>query len=280
MSDDKLKKISVSRLKHYKISPKHYRYYTLNPKEATDAFLFGTQYHDILECRIMNKPIKWVVFDPMGRPEPDKSMGSKLNKIYKDNFLVNNEYVISQESLGLINTMVDELLNDYHIAKLLRKPDSVIEQMEEIDIEGVKARWIADIKNDKAIIDFKTIQTKSLVNFERDIANFDYHLQAGFYVMCEELLTGLTKRFIWLVQEKTPPFDYMLFEATEAMIRIGIYEVEQLLSLHKYCINTNHWPGRKIYVDDKKVDDIIYNPARIQLVDLPKYAIKEINYYI
>jgi len=119
---------------------------------------------------------------------------------------------------------------------------------------------------DTAIIDLKTTSDSSVGGFARSAANFDYHIQAAFYL---DLLKMTS--FFFVAQETKRPYAVNIFEASDQFISQGRYEYELLLSLYKYCIDNDKWPSYEVFNQSK---------YGVNQLDLPTYAIKPLEYFI
>lgn len=122
----------------------------------------------------------------------------------------------------------------------------------------------ADRITDKGLlIDLKTTQDASASAFSKSVANFNYHIQAAFYLHVVEMATGTRpKGFAFVAVEKTPPYACQVFMASDSMIAEGLNQVYHLLELKgklEADYGTDPWPS--------------YSDSPVSL-DLPRWAIK------
>lgn len=265
--------ISASGLKKIKKSPLHFKE---EITEQSDAMVFGTAYHTyILEPENFESEI--FVFDPLKRPEPDKNFNSNANKLWKNDIYLQHEHVITMEQFEQIKAMQKRLFKNIYVRYLFRKGEAEKSYlMNTTTFEnkplGIKIRPDYLKKNKRVIVDLKTTVDASELGFQKNAAKFDYHIQAALYTDIVEQYhkDGLPWSFIFVAQEKAPPYAYGVYEASPQFISQGRYEYEQLLLLYQQCKDNDRWPGYQVFVENK---------FGIKELNLPPWAIREINFY-
>lgn len=121
-------------------------------------------------------------------------------------------------------------------------------------------------------VDLKTAEDASVEAFQRSSAQYGYHIAAALTVdMLDHVYNPvLPYSFIFIVQEKKPPYAFNIFRASEEFIAQGRHEYEALMMLWGDSVQKNNFPGYQVWVQNK--DGIVD-------LDLPAYAIKNIDYY-
>ena len=128
--------------------------------------------------------------------------------------------------------------------------------------DGLKCR--ADrVTTNGMLVDLKTTVDASVSAFSKSVANFNYHIQAAYYMHVVEMATGIRpKGFAFVAVEKTPPYACQVFFASESMLAEGQARVNYLLDM----LNTMQdqfgeepWPS--------------YSASPV-ILDLPRWAIK------
>ena len=108
---------------------------------------------------------------------------------------------------------------------------------------GEKCKCRPDCINGDAIVDYKT--TTSCVNgaFERDCRMYGYKLQAAMYT--EGVLNQYfqKKKFIFIAQEKTPPYAVRVYYCNESFVDEGMELYRELLWRYHECKASGKWPG-------------------------------------
>jgi hypothetical protein len=87
---------------------------------------------------------------------------------------------------------------------------------------------------------------------QKDIAKFGYHQQFAWYIDAARAL-GLADddtAFVFVAQEKTPPYLVSVVQLDEMALRIGRFLNGEALRLYAQCRKTGRWPG---YADDVQI---------------------------
>lgn len=109
------------------------------------------------------------------------------------------------------------------------------------------------------IFDLKTCVDASPKGVVKAIANFQYHVQAAFYLDAyREVFKKHASSFVFCFVEKEPPYGVAYYVLTEESIRGGYAKVDAGLRLYQEALRTNEWHG--------------YEP-QIQLIDLPQWGL-------
>ena len=93
------------------------------------------------------------------------------------------------------------------------------------------------------IVDLKSAKDASPEGFAKAVGNYHYDLSAAFYVNGVREATGQDCSWIWLVQEKTPPYAVALYHADQAILDNGRSKIKNLLPIYNDCLNLGVWPG-------------------------------------
>ena len=282
---------SASTLKSIKKSPAHWKF---TPRKQTDAFTFGSAYHAYIlepdvfeeeffvfdETQILYDLKNGVYMDDKGKPiVSSKPRATKPYKEWKQQqeVLAAGKTIISKEMMEEIEKMKRVLLKNHYVRNLLRR--GVAERSHYVEIETntdqkIKTRIRPDYMKEKrrVVIDLKTCMDASADMFAKDAAKLHYHIQGAFYAdLLEKIYSpGEPWTFIFIAQEKKAPYAYNIFECSHRMISQGRYEYEMLLLLWQWCIENDKFPGYGVWCDNK---------YGIQTLDLPPYAMKEVNWY-
>lgn len=265
--------ISASGLKKIKKSPLHFKE---EIQQDTEALLFGSAYHTyILEPELFEKEI--FVFNPLNRPEPDKTFASNLNKEWKNNIYLQHKIVIDIEQFNQIKSMKERLFKNVYIRNLFKKgiaEQSIYIESKTFHDKDIQIKIRPDyLKREKRlIVDLKTCSDASELGFQKQAAIYDYHIQAALYSDVMEIITGdkIPWSFIFVAQEKTYPYAYGIYEASSQFIAQGRYEYEQLIMLYQQCKENDKWPGYQVFIENK---------FGIKEISLPVWAIREVNFY-
>ena len=280
--------ISSTGLKKLKVSPAHYKEYLEEKKEPTPALIFGSAYHTY--CLEVDKfHSQYYIFDEKDILEILISEGSQkprsTNK-YKDWVKEQEEeaagkIMIDKPSFNKIIDMKAKMSRHFYCNYLLTTGVSEISVYATITtFEGkeIKIKVRPDKWNKKkcVVTDLKSIgdglSDASIDGFAKQCANFDYHLSIALYAdILEKCMgEGMGVSAMFIAQEKQAPYAFNIFDASNQFISQGRYEYENLLMLYSYCQENDYWPGYQVYCENK---------YGINELNLPAWAIKEINFY-
>lgn len=126
----------------------------------------------------------------------------------------------------------------------------------------VRLDWMPDENSQRPIIaDYKTAESCHPEAFARSAARYGYHVQDVFYRRLYQLLTGRPVEFLFVVQEKHPPYLVNVCELTAPAVAAGDTLVRRALQRYRDCTESGVWPG----YDGDTEDGIAH-------IDLPRWA--------
>ncbi|WP_203010849.1 PD-(D/E)XK nuclease-like domain-containing protein [Rhodococcus ruber] len=114
----------------------------------------------------------------------------------------------------------------------------------------VRFDWIVNPRDGRRLIiaDYKTARSAEPSEFARAAIDHGYHQQHAWYLdAARALRLGTDPQFVFVVQEKTPPYVVSVIQLDETFRRIGDYLNRQALDIYEQCTRTDVWPG---YADD------------------------------
>jgi hypothetical protein len=132
--------------------------------------------------------------------------------------------------------------------------------------------WLPDWQNihQRPVIgDYKTtVSADPVAAIPKHILNFGYHQQAAWYLDgVRELLPGSDPAFVFVFQEKAPPYLITVCELDDIAERAGRRRNAEAIERYRDCRDAGTWPG---YSADPEV---------IELISLPPWAIPRIEEY-
>lgn len=293
--------ISSTGLKHYLISPKYYKWAKENPKGiGVEAALKGSVYHEMLASYVNKGNYSdfndnFFVFAPPVNEKTGKPYGYNTKawtEEYEAQVAANpGKEVCTTEEVDMATRMIDQILSgnsqkSRDILHLIKHGEA--ETSHFVEYEGMRYKYRTDLKTIKKIVDWKTVPlgVAHPDEFPRQIKNYGYHISAAMYQFFERLVTGKWKKFYWVVQEKEPPYDFMIHDSSEwtwniikdddeyVEPRLGAQIFMMLCEMHSHCTNIQQWPGYEIYVEPD------WKKHRIAMPEVPNYLkMKMFNYY-
>lgn len=278
---------SPSTLKMVKQSPLHYRD---GERETSAALEFGKAYHAlVLEPERFERMyfvpdehayIAKVMADALDNYEdlPKKPKSTKMYKrLVAEAQAAHGGTPITSADYKVMVDMKHVLMSHPKAKELLS--DGLAERMHYCKVEAENGetygvRFTPDNLKKKQYlnVDLKTAEDASVEAFSRSAAQYGYHIAAALTVdMLEAIYSfGLPYEFIFIVQEKKPPYAFNIFKASEEFIAQGRHEYQALMMLWGDAVKSGEFKGYQVWVQDK--DDIVE-------LDLPAYAIKNIDYF-
>lgn len=129
----------------------------------------------------------------------------------------------------------------------------------------VRYDWLPDTTGHLIIPDYKTAACASPDAFRRSAASFGYHQQAAWY-MDAAVALGLAESasFLFIVQEKTPPYIVSVIELDRDAVKAGADANRRALDIYARCSAEDRWPG--------------YHEG-VALIDLPPWALSSEETY-
>lgn len=261
--------ISATSIKQAKVSLKQFDWHRrgLMPKSDGMHFGFGNAFELALLDRINfeNKVAilqdeYWINLALEEKPELKVPRNSAKYKAEESKFLAANEgkYIINdkgKESYECIEHMLESCFKDETIKKLIDGTEYQLSLFWTDQITGLNLKTRPDIckRKNNVIVNLKTITDGSPKNFSRELAKFDYPLQA-----CVEISgcidSGLMEKvdnYFWLVVEKEPPFNATLYEFTKQDIDACMIDYRFILQGISKAFETNDFPGYTDLADNK-----------------------------
>jgi hypothetical protein len=115
------------------------------------------------------------------------------------------------------------------------------------------------------LADYKTCASANPADLEKAVVNYGYGEQAPWYIDGVEAV-GLAKpgtvQWLWVFQEKTPPYVVQPMSPSEAVLERGRARNRLAMSTYVHCMETGVWPG--------------YLPG-VGLVSLPRWVEREFD---
>lgn len=114
----------------------------------------------------------------------------------------------------------------------------------------------------RAWTDYKTTNNADPDAFAASAARYGYDVQAAWYLWGAREL-GLADRsaaFLFLVQEKEPPYLTSTVQLDAQAMRIGEQKARAAMRLYAECVESGRWPGY---------------PEEIVQVGLPVWAVRQ-----
>ena len=299
--------ISSSELKQMLISPKWFRFSQDNPSLTRTISLEnatkGSVYHDMLQS-IVNTGDEndfynhYAVFSAPVNEKTGKPFGYDSQKFldaYNEFTLLNpGKEICSQADIDLAQAMIRELrFGNKHLSAdinfLIKHGKG--ETSHFCEYQGGFFKFRTDLETSTKIVDWKTCQAEvpKVENWSKQVVNMGYDLSAAFYQFFDFVCHGRWRTFYWVAQEKTPPYDFNIIDASNWAFEItkdaatgeqiviphsGAQKFIKLMEVYLQCVEKDEWPGYSIFTQPD------YRGRRIAVSQVPGYESgKMLNYY-
>ncbi len=153
--------------------------------------------------------------------------------------------ILKPDQYDTIQGILNSLSNHEQAAKLVsagHAEESMFWQDPETKIQ-CKARPDF-IREGHIIVDIKSTLDASYRSFQKDIANYGYHVQAALYLDgCSAVLDHNFDTFIIIACEKYPPYELNIFQLDENTVQEGRSAYQLALHTLDQCQRSNRYPG-------------------------------------
>jgi hypothetical protein len=103
--------------------------------------------------------------------------------------------------------------------------------------------WLVLTGKRALVFDYKTTKNAARRSFERSSADYGYHIQEVTYRRVLRELDIDVEQFLFLAQEKTPPYLTSLHEWDAAALDEAERRVDDAIALYARCRDLDYWPG-------------------------------------
>lgn len=241
--------VSNSRLSLLKRSPLHYQH---GFTATTAQMALGSLVHSgVLEPLSIAKRY---VFMPNYASHPDNvsktgvrsfSASTDFVKKMQEQFQSLNfdKEIVSEEQYNTMIGMASALQANVAARDLLRDGEAEVSLVWDDPDTGLRCKCRIDWLKAKSriFVDLKT--TADASEFERSIVKYGYHRQTSFYQRGLLLAAGI-EAVPWVIAAETKaPFGCRSAPMNSEALKLGLYEVDELLAKVVQCQTAGEWPG-------------------------------------
>lgn len=222
-------------------TPLHFKYLQEQKgKEDTQAFAFGRAAHKY----ILEKDDFYNEF--LVLPKIDRRTKEGKEKYQSLMEMAENKEIISAEDFDKIVEMSDQIDRTPLARELLT--GQVEQSFWWTDSETgekckVRPDCITEYEGRKYLVDYKTTDSCQDGHFERSARKYGYKFQVGMYREGVFQNTFDDYGFIFVAQEKKPPYAARVYFCTDAFIDEGYEQFRKVLNLYHYCKENDDWFG-------------------------------------
>lgn len=245
--------ISQSGMKLILQSPAHFRWQTDNPPEPKKVFDFGSAAHAL----VLGVGPKIEVLEV----EVEATRDGRKQKIIADNMMFRlvqeeAERVRARGNIPLLPAdyqhvlaMADKLSEHHAAMELMSEGQAEVTAYAQDPDTGVWVRGRFDHLGPQLVSDYKTSTTSEPDGFLRHALSLGYEIQAATYIGLARACGHPGAAFVWIVQEKEPPYVVTVVVPPAELIERGRYLARKALERYRDCTEAGKWPG---YLDDRE----------------------------
>ena len=236
--------MSYSGTKEFSRSPNHYQVYkNKKRKPPTPAMVFGRA----MDLAIFEpeKYKKTVFVNPFKDKRGDKFKAWELKLPPRAIILPRGAGTPTNPGIDILNAMVDALANKPLIMDILQadgmaQPSGLFKDPNYDFFWKVNPDWIV---YGATVVDYKTAASAGYDAFSKQIGNLGYDIQAGINQLGTSIITGIEHEYKWIVQEKDPPYDAMVYVAEEELLDAARHRMRKIAAFYSWCLENDDWPG-------------------------------------
>lgn len=232
--------ISRTELWRLRESPEKFKWYQEHPEPATPALLFGAAVHKLL--------LEPETFDDEFAVAPECDRRTKDGREAYSAFLTasDGKSVITLADYEKAAEMAQKAIETPFVKKLLNgeheKPFFWVD-----DLTGEKCKCRVDVltsvNNRLIVVEYKSTMDASTESFMRSAIKLGYDFQSGMYCDGVEKVTGQKPLFVFIAQEKTPPYAVNILQADDLMVKRGYDVFRELIGTYHACKESGVWWG-------------------------------------
>lgn len=250
--------VNQSLLTKFARTPAHAREYLLHPPEPSAAQEFGSAVHTaVLEPqRFKAQYVRAPVGDK--RTKAVRIAWEDLEAERPDVIILRGEEYAQCEAMrdsAWGNSTVAEFLKAEgasEVCAVWKDAETGLVCKSRMDRLGQFAGWTV-------ITDLKTTRDASAWAFAKDVATYQYHLQAAWYLDGLDVLSPLDRRFIIIAIEKDPPYCCAVYELDQPSLSEGRLRCREYLNAYLKASKSNEWPGYGEGVNDLTLPAYAFN---------------------
>lgn len=235
-----LEGISRSELWKLRESPEKAKWSWEHPEPPTPALLFGQAVHKMI--------LEPDTFYSEFAVSPEVDRRTKAGKAAYNAFCdaLQDRQVITTGMYQTAVEMRNKAISTPFVAKLLQgEHEKPMFWVDHLTGETCKIRL--DVENTSTetplIVDYKTTEDASTEGFMRSAIRYGYDFQSAMYCEGYEKVTGIKPLFVFIAQEKKPPYSVNILQADDLMVKRGYDVFRELIGIYHECKTTGNWYG-------------------------------------
>lgn len=259
--------LSYSKLKHFRVSPKHFIHNLNNPEGDKEAYVLGRAVERLVSDKIFGVNGFEKSFRPYEKPSLRSNDGKQSHQIALDLAKKDEVTLITPEDVQLAKFCVESLFS-HNVSRIL---------LEAVTKEQIELKWkdkennlnmkgVADYEttflDEDFVLDLKTTRNAEPDAFSRDVFKMDYILQTGTYREGYKRTKFRFPYFIFLAVETVEPFAVSVNFCDNKFLNKAQEEYKATTKAFRYCVDKNLWhEGYEFWLFGTKDYHSIHIPA-------------------
>lgn len=231
--------VNYSTLKEMARSPKHYAHRLKHARSQTTSMFRGSAAHTaIIEPEEFMR--RYVMFD-------GKRKAGKAWESFEADATAAGKEVLKESEFLEAMAMRDAVRADPIASRYLidgqREATLVWLDPETRTLCKGRPDYVTRVGDADVVVDLKTSKDPSPFWFARDVAKYQYHVQAAMYGDGFEVITQRPAMSVIIAVENSPPYDVVTYALPEAVLGPGRDAYRQWLRTLQECRQEKRWPG-------------------------------------
>lgn len=225
--------LSASGLPKLEISPAHYQAYKREERDPTPSL--GSLIHlAVLEPAKFETDV--VVVGDLRKTE---------NKNKRDEALASGKFVAREGDYESAKAVQLAVKNHKMANFLVTKGQNEISGFARDNALGIDLKIRPDclLKDEKIIVDLKSISPMNSRALEKYFYSKRYNYQSAFYRHVNKLITGDDYKMCHLLVEVADPYAVRLVSFSGAALDLSFERVFELIKTYGECVHKDEWPG-------------------------------------
>ena len=119
----------------------------------------------------------------------------------------------------------------------------------------VRPDCLSEVDGIKCIVDYKTTESCADGAFERSVRKYGYKFQSGMYTEGVFQNTFDEYKFVFVAQEKKPPYASRVYICTDGFVREGYQQFRKAIQIYHDCKVSGNWYGyeEEILIEEEDI---------------------------
>lgn len=233
----------ISRSELFKIakSPLHFKYEMEHPKDSP-SLAFGRALHKY----VLEKEDFFNDFVLLPEINRRTKAGKEEYERYQIEAFESGREIVTRDDMAVIMEMRGAVMGTPLAAALLsgeHEKDFFWTDMATGERCKCRPDCLTEYEGGKYIVDYKSTDSCEDGHFERSCKKYGYKFQAGMYTEGVFQNTLEQYGFIFVAQEKKPPYAVRVYFCTPEFVAQGYDQFRELIGIYHNCKETGKWYG-------------------------------------